>query len=80
MIAIAIVRFGFVDDILFPPDFLTLVVDGLQLVRCLHDDAPGDGEEQQRDERRAETTFCNALGDIGHDNGLLLFIVRADHS
>jgi hypothetical protein len=28
-----------------------------------------DDEEQQRDERRAEETFCNALGDIGREKG-----------
>src|SRR4029077_15118712 len=66
-IAIGIARLSFVEDILFPLDFPTLVVDGLQIVRDLpctmtHQE---DDEEQQRAECRAGEAFCNALRDIG---------------
>jgi hypothetical protein len=58
-IAIGIARLSFVEDILFPLDFLTLVVDGLKIVRHLpctvrHQE---DDEEQKYAEHRAGETL-----------------------
>src|SRR5467141_5454966 len=52
-IAIGIARLSFVKDILFPLDFLTLVVDGLKIVRHLpctvrHQEEGTEGRPTQR--------------------------------
>src|SRR6266481_6339006 len=69
-IAIGIARLSFVEDILFPRGFLTLVVDGLQIVRHLpctvrHQE---DDEEQQHAEHGAGETLGDSLRDIGYED------------
>src|SRR6267143_2001628 len=69
-IAIGIARLSFVEDILFPLDFLTLVVDGLKIVRHLpctvrHQE---DDEEQKDAEHSAGETLGNSLRDVRHED------------
>src|SRR5260370_26111907 len=69
-IAIGIARLSFLEDILLPLDFLTLVVDGLKIVRHLpctvrHQE---DDEEQKDAEHRAGEALRNSLRYVRHED------------